>query len=122
MLVQKVRYYTGKEAAKILGYSPNYLRQLAAAGKIPCIRTAGGHRRYDIRELAQKQNKSDASVSLQAGGSFAEVVDEIQHVRNATVNLVAALDNLLDRLHCQNNGDADADADADADEHENVIR
>jgi uncharacterized protein len=37
-----------QEVARTLGVSPQRIRQYAAAGRIPCRRTPGGHRRYDM--------------------------------------------------------------------------
>ena len=41
--VMKTQYVTPRAAAKALGYNVDYLRQLAKRGKIPTIRTPGGH-------------------------------------------------------------------------------
>lgn len=38
-------------AAQLLGVSINTLRRWSDAGRIPCYRSAGGHRRFDRREL-----------------------------------------------------------------------
>jgi excisionase family DNA binding protein len=38
-------------AAAILGVSPSTLTDLANAGRIPCVKTAGGHRRYRLSDL-----------------------------------------------------------------------
>lgn len=39
------------ELARILGISPQRVRQLAAAGRIPSTATPGGHRRFDLAEV-----------------------------------------------------------------------
>lgn len=38
-------------AARMLGVSPSSLRAWAAAGRVPCVRTPGGHRRFDLDDL-----------------------------------------------------------------------
>ncbi|WP_353813095.1 helix-turn-helix domain-containing protein, partial [Moorena sp. SIO1G6] len=40
------RYLTPTEAQKRYGYNPKTLARWADAGKIQCIRSPGGHRRY----------------------------------------------------------------------------
>ena len=32
-----MKYYSAKQASEILGYNPNYLRELEKQGKIACI-------------------------------------------------------------------------------------
>ena len=49
---------TPRDAAKALGYNVDYLRQLAKQGKIPTIRTPGGHLRYAIQEYIDTQRES----------------------------------------------------------------
>ena len=59
MGVMKTQFMTPRDAAKALGYNVDYLRQLAKQGKIPTIRTPGGHRRYAIQEYVDEQRGSD---------------------------------------------------------------
>ncbi|MGD9695541.1 MAG: helix-turn-helix domain-containing protein [Thermoleophilia bacterium] len=40
-------------AARLLGVSPSSLRAWAAAGRVPHVRTPGGHRRFDLDELVR---------------------------------------------------------------------
>lgn len=42
---------TPSEAAALLGVTSDRVRGLANLGRLPCIRTAGGHRRYDVAEV-----------------------------------------------------------------------
>ena len=58
MGVMKTQFMTPRDAAKALGYNVDYLRQLAKQGKIPTIRTPGGHRRYAIQEYIDEQRES----------------------------------------------------------------
>ena len=55
----KTQFMTPREAAKALGYNVDYLRQLAKQGKLPTIRTPGGHLRYAIQEYVNEQRGSD---------------------------------------------------------------
>ena len=55
--------YRASQAAERLGYNVDSLRQLADAGKIPVIRSSGGHRRYDVETFIQGEEaeaQSDA--------------------------------------------------------------
>ena len=55
----KTQFMTPRDAAKALGYNVDYLRQLAKQGKIPTIRTPGGHLRYAIQEYIDAQRGAD---------------------------------------------------------------
>jgi predicted site-specific integrase-resolvase len=48
---QKPKYYRPEEAAYKLGITANVLKIWENNGKIPCIRTKGGHRRYPVEEI-----------------------------------------------------------------------
>ncbi len=74
-------YLSTQAAARRLGVAPHTLRRWAASGIIPCVRTAGGHRRFrqeDVDEL-QRQSRHTG-------------------VREATVARERELDTLLDVL------------------------
>jgi excisionase family DNA binding protein len=45
------RYLTATEVAGLLYVSPKTITRWAAEGKLPCIRTLGGHRRYPEVEI-----------------------------------------------------------------------
>lgn len=57
----------GQLAAEV-GFSQNWLRQLATSGQIPSTRTPGGHRRFDIEAvraaLQQRAGRRSAAVAL----------------------------------------------------------
>lgn len=59
-----MKYYSAKQAAEILGYNPNYLRDLEKQGKIACIRTTGGHRRYDVDSFIKATSKPDSFITV----------------------------------------------------------
>lgn len=44
-------YLSRGEAALRLGVPPRTIQQWAIDGKIPCIRTFGGHRRFSVKDL-----------------------------------------------------------------------
>ncbi|HEX3542717.1 MAG TPA: helix-turn-helix domain-containing protein [Acidimicrobiales bacterium] len=44
-------YLSRGEAARRLGVPPRTIQQWARDGKIPCIRTFGGHRRFAAKDL-----------------------------------------------------------------------
>jgi excisionase family DNA binding protein len=45
------QYFSRGEAARRLGVPPRTIQQWAKDGKIPCVRTFGGHRRFAARDL-----------------------------------------------------------------------
>jgi excisionase family DNA binding protein len=47
----EVRYLSRGEAARRLGVAPRTIQQWAKDGRIPCIRTFGGHRRFSVEDL-----------------------------------------------------------------------
>jgi len=52
------KFYTSREAAKILDVCPNSLRKWADNGEINCIRTKSGQRRYDVESYIGKSTTS----------------------------------------------------------------
>jgi excisionase family DNA binding protein len=54
---QEPSYLRAAEVAEILYVSPKTVSRWARQGKLPCMKTLGGHRRYPaakIRELAEE--------------------------------------------------------------------
>jgi excisionase family DNA binding protein len=52
---QQPRFLLGSQVAEILHVSPKTVARWAKEGKLPCLKTLGGHRRYpeqEIRDLA----------------------------------------------------------------------
>lgn len=50
-------YLSRSEVAEVFSVSPNTVTRWAEAGKLPCVRTLGGHRRYEaeaVYELARR--------------------------------------------------------------------
>ncbi len=48
----KIQYYNSEEAAKILGVNVSTIKRWTDEGKLPCIKTAGGHRKFLMEHLA----------------------------------------------------------------------
>ncbi|MDR2940705.1 MAG: IS607 family transposase [Clostridiales bacterium] len=57
-----MRYYTTREACEILSVHVNTLRKWESEGKINCVRTQGGHRRYDLSSYLPKISKKKTLV------------------------------------------------------------
>lgn len=59
-----MKYYTPKDAAKILSVSVSSLRRWESEGKIASIKTPSGHRRYALEEIEKQlhQPKSTSTV------------------------------------------------------------
>src|SRR6266511_2234720 len=51
------RYLLGSEVAELLHVSPKTVARWAKEGKLPCMRTLGGHRRYPEREIQELRDK-----------------------------------------------------------------
>ena len=52
-------YKFPREAAQTLGITVDHLRRMERAGEITCIRTGGGHRRYDVQSFIHAQTRTD---------------------------------------------------------------
>jgi excisionase family DNA binding protein len=51
------RYLLGSEVAELLHVSPKTVARWAKEGKLPCMRTLGGHRRYPEREIKELRDR-----------------------------------------------------------------
>ena len=49
--VSSNRYLTRSEVAEIFQVSPSTITRWAEAGKLPSVKTLGGHRRYEARAV-----------------------------------------------------------------------
>lgn len=54
------RTLTTSEAAALVGVSVPTIRMWADSGRVPCHRTPGGHRRFEVEELADWLRSADA--------------------------------------------------------------
>lgn len=50
---QDKEYLSRSDVAEIFSVSPNTVTRWAEAGKLPCVRTLGGHRRYEADKMYQ---------------------------------------------------------------------
>lgn len=46
-------FYNTEDAAKILGVNVSTIKRWSAAGKLNCIKSAGGHRKFEMKHLAE---------------------------------------------------------------------
>ena len=51
-------YKSPRDAAQTLGITVEHLRRMERAGEITCIRTGGGHRRYDVQSFIDAQTET----------------------------------------------------------------
>ena len=66
-LPPNVKWLRLQEASRMLGVHPSSLRQWADSGKIPTVRTPGGHRRFaesDVQALLEPEPLQPAGVQL----------------------------------------------------------
>jgi excisionase family DNA binding protein len=66
-LPPNVKWLSLQEASQMLGVHPSTLRQWADSGKIPTVRTPGGHRRFaetDVRALLEPEPLQPSGVQL----------------------------------------------------------
>lgn len=52
------------EAAAVLGVTSKTLARWAAAGKVPCITTLGGHRRFRVADIEVVRAKQRATLQI----------------------------------------------------------
>lgn len=59
----EVQFFNSVEAAKILGVNVSSIKRWTEEGKLECIKTAGGHRKFNIAHLTKflKENKKQTS-------------------------------------------------------------
>ncbi|GAB4177983.1 MAG: excisionase family DNA-binding protein [Calditrichia bacterium] len=51
MIKEKVKYFNSVEAAEILGVNVSTIKRWTESGKLKCIKTAGGHRKFLMEHL-----------------------------------------------------------------------
>ncbi len=65
-------YLTPSQAAHLLHVSPKTLNRWAHEGRVPCMVTLGGHRRFRrdlIEAIAEQMERGVSNESLTEGGS-----------------------------------------------------
>ncbi|MBN2013254.1 helix-turn-helix domain-containing protein [candidate division KSB1 bacterium] len=92
---EQIQLFNSVDAAKILGVNVSTIKRWTDEGKLPCIKTAGGHRKFQMEHLAQflEQNKkktervnlfpiesdSDLNISQRVmKGDFEFLIDYVQ--------------------------------------------
>ena len=86
-------------AAKALGVSPSTLRLWASEGRVPHVRTAGGHRRFDPEALRQwlARRPARASRPVRVGAVAIRLAPELAQALRARADLVSdAVENLVE--------------------------
>ena len=86
-------YKPPREAAQTLGITVEHLRRMERAGEITCIRTGGGHRRYDVQSFIDAQTRTDittigycrVSGKSQSGDLASQVADLQKHYPEAEI-------------------------------------
>lgn len=64
---KEIQYYNSQEAAKILGVNVSTIKRWTDDGKLECVRTAGGHRKFIMSQLSNfldKNRKKTSKVNL----------------------------------------------------------
>ncbi len=64
---KEIQYYNSIEAAKILGVNVSTIKRWTDDGKLECIRTAGGHRRFIMSQLSKfldENRKKTSKINL----------------------------------------------------------
>lgn len=59
-----MQYLTPQQVYKQFGYHPKSLAEWADQGKIECVKSPGGHRRYPLSSLENLKNKIDTRVTV----------------------------------------------------------
>ena len=66
---------TTSEAAKLAGVAPSSIKRWAEQNVLPCVRTAGGHRRFELKTLQEFLDKQGpANTSLTDHDEFIELM------------------------------------------------
>ena len=64
---KEMQYYNSQEAAKILGVNVSTIKRWTDDGKLKCIKTAGGHRKFIMKQLSEfleKNRKKTSKINL----------------------------------------------------------
>ncbi len=78
-------YKSPREAAQTLGITVDHLRRMERAGAITCIRTGGGHRRYDVQSFIDAQTGTDITTigycRVSGKGQSDALVSQVAHLQ-----------------------------------------
>ena len=102
---------TTSEAAKLAGVAPSSIKRWAEQNVLPCVRTAGGHRRFELKtlqEFLEKQGPSNATstdheefIQLMIAGKEKSVVSKLYALLedlNAWCHVADAMQPILSKL------------------------
>ncbi len=90
-----IQYFNSEEAAKILGVNVSTIKRWTDSGKLECIKTAGGHRKFLMKQLADflarnkkkmskanlfpLENETDLQISYHImKGHFGYLIDHVE--------------------------------------------
>lgn len=59
------RLLTRAEVAKIFQVSPSTITRWAKAGKLPAVKTLGGHRRYKAKDVMELAHRTEPTAPTQ---------------------------------------------------------
>lgn len=67
---QQKNYFTRAEVAELFEVAPNTVSRWVRTGKLPCVRTPGGRRRYPIEPILRlvRQFREGADTTAPMGG------------------------------------------------------
>lgn len=68
---------TTADVAEALNVKPATVRRYAIQGRIPCVTTPGGHRRYDLAEVVQAAATNSRAVSMQSTPPDADLETDV---------------------------------------------
>ena len=78
-------YKSPREAAQTLGITVDHLRRMERAGEITCIRTGGGHRRYDVQSFIDAQTQTDITTigycRVRGKGQSDDLASQVAHLQ-----------------------------------------
>ena len=82
-------YVSVGQAARVLGVTPDTVRRWTSTGFLPCVRTAGGHRRIAQEDITELGRAIGGSGHLQARRAREREVDTLAQ---ASIDLASMLD------------------------------
>lgn len=79
-------YMSPRSAAQTLGITVEHLRLMERAGDITCIRTSGGHRRYDVQSFIDAQTETDMATvgycRVSGKGQADDLASQVRYVQS----------------------------------------
>ncbi|RME57785.1 helix-turn-helix domain-containing protein, partial [Candidatus Parcubacteria bacterium] len=106
-MTTEIQYFNSQEAAKILGVNVSTIKRWTEEGKLECIKTPGGHRKFLSEHLTKfmelhKRKKARASILPIEGGEDIRLTakifsEDLEDLRDAIFEkaLVGAIERVL---------------------------